>query len=443
MTSTEKLAEQITTLRYEDLDAAVADKLKTCLLYGLSMAAAGTTRIDAAEPLESVFASTGKAQTLISGKLCSAPDAVFLNAHLMCARGQNDTFSKAFAHPGCVIIPAILAVAQECGASGQEVLTAMAAGYETLARCSVDIAPAVVERQFRASSVFGVLGVAAATSKLLGLNQDQTAHAIGLATQFAGGTMQCWTEGTPEWRIQIAHCSRSGVLAALLAKSGQTAARESLEGAQGFYSAFSGTNFTPKEEWLWETPNVVFKPMPGCLINQPATYLLMKLQRRHALKSSDVRRVQVALSRRNAAYPGIASYGPFPTATGAIMSCPFMVETMLRNGMIKATDFHSEYAASPIHASSRRVTVTESDELSDWGCRLVVELQDGTVLTDEMLDLTQFCFDWEECNQLLLHVAEEWPLENAANRFQELSSSIAQFEGAPSVQELMKALTAS
>lgn len=442
-TATGRLARDICRLELDQLDPLIISTLKTCLLYGLTMAAAGAQHTHEAEPLERLFGQSGTAQALLSGHSFQAMDAAFLNAQLMCARGQNDTFSEAFSHPGCVIIPALLAVAQDYGSSGKELLVAMTAGYETLARCAVDTAPAAVARHFRASPVFGVIAVAAATCRLLRLDAERTAHALGLATQFAGGTMQCWTEGTPEWRIQIGQTSRAGVFSALLAMSGQKAASQSLEGPQGFYAAFCGTARAPKEQWLWHTPKVVFKPMPGCLINQPAVYLLMQIQRIHAIRSSDIARVKVELSPRNAGYPGIANYGPFDTPAGAIMSCPFMIEVMLRQGAIQTADFRTGHDNPDINASSRRVHVSSSPEVTDWGCRLTLETHDGRTLTQQMQDLETFCFSWAECDALLEQVAKEWPLENAAKRYQQLRKQVSHLEGAATVNPLIAPLVAS
>lgn len=439
MTYTEILARQIVTLAYDDIPAPVIDKLQTCLLYGLSMAAAGGGAATETA-LAGVLSAPGAAGVLVSAHRRSAPDAAFLNAHLMCARGQNDTFAQAFAHPGCVVIPAVMALAQERQLSGKAVLTALAAGYETLARCAIDAAPAAVERRFRASSVFGGLAVAAAASRVLGLDAKRTAHALGLVTQFASGTMQCWAEGTPEWRVQIGHTSRSGVLAALLAEAGQTAASRALEGDSGFYAAFCGAPFILPADWLWATPEVVFKPLPGCLINQPPVYLLMSLMRDHEFSGANVRSVRVELSARNAAYPGVANYGPFPASAGAIMSCPFMIETLLRTGHLGMDDFLSDYGPSPTHAASRRVQVEAAPAIHDWGCKLIVVLDDGRILTDEMHDMSRFSFGWDECARILQSTTREWSLPEATRRYEQLADQIKDLHTAAGVAPLMETL---
>lgn len=443
MTLTENLAHQITALAYGDIPSEVVEKLKTCLLYGLSMAAGGANGENTETGLQNVLASPGSARVLLSAESRAPADAAFLNAHLMCARGQNDTFAAAFAHPGCVVIPAVLALAQERRVAGAEVLAALAVGYETLARCASDIAPAAVARHFRASSVFGAIAAAAAASRVIGLNAAQTAHALGLATQFASGTMQCWAEGTPEWRIQIGQTSRSGVFAALLAESGQTAAGRALEGADGFYAAFCGTAFEMPDHWLWATPSVVFKPLPGCLINQPPVYLLMSLMREYGFEGQAVLHVRVELSERNAAYPGIVNYGPFATSAGAIMSCPFMIEILLRSGHITLGDFAEHYGLSPVHAASKRIQVVAASEVVDWGCRLTVTLADGRTLSDEMRDMSRFAFAWDECSRILEHTTREWPMAGATERYRTLSTQVRRLETATRVDHLLEALTMS
>src|SRR5207302_10021462 len=89
-------------------------------------------------------------------------------------------------HPGVLIVPAGLATAEGEGRTGRELLAALAAGYEVQCRCARDFIPSTPSRGFRASPVYGILGCAATTAKLLGLDAARTAGAIALAVSFAG-----------------------------------------------------------------------------------------------------------------------------------------------------------------------------------------------------------------------------------------------------------------
>ena len=75
-------------------------------------------------------------------------------------------------HPGVLMVPAGLATAEGEGRTGRELLTALAAGYEVQCRCARDFIPSTPAHGFRASPVYGILGCAATTAKLMGLDAD-------------------------------------------------------------------------------------------------------------------------------------------------------------------------------------------------------------------------------------------------------------------------------
>src|SRR5437867_12014299 len=89
-------------------------------------------------------------------------------------------------HPGVLIVPAGLAPAEGQGRTGRELLTALVAGYEVQCRVARDFIPSTPAHGFRASPVYGILGAAATTARLLGLDAAATTHAIALAASFAG-----------------------------------------------------------------------------------------------------------------------------------------------------------------------------------------------------------------------------------------------------------------
>ncbi|WP_423459450.1 MmgE/PrpD family protein [Ottowia sp. VDI28] len=443
MTYLEKIAERAASMHLGSIPDAVQDKLKASLLYTLVMALTGHDPADHFwAGLLRAHPSAPQSTLLVDGRPFSMADAAFLNAALACVRGQNDTFTEAVAHPGCVAIPAVLAVAQHRGATGAQVLEALAAGYETLASIAAPISSAVVSRGFRATSVFGVFVSAAAVARLLQLDVRQTAHALAIATQQAAGTMQCWEEGTPEWRIQVGQASRAGVFAALAAAEGCTASKHALEGRSGFYRCFAGMVPEALETSAWRSLDLVFKPYPGCLINQGPLHLLQTLMRREHLAGSDIRSVIVHLPPQNANYPGVASHGPFPDRTGAVMSAPFMLEMLLRNGTLRHHDFDRHYGPDPLHAASGRIMVREEAALPTWGNRLVLEANDGRLWEGRHDDQSCFAFGWDEVTALLDLVVGEWPFADSMHRYSELRHRIAGIAAEPDVRRLMTLCTA-
>jgi 2-methylcitrate dehydratase PrpD len=95
-------------------------------------------------------------------------------------------------------------------------LTALAAGYEVEARIAGDFIPSTQARGFRSSPVYGTLGAAVTTGKLLGLSEDQMVTALALACTFTSGTGEGPRSGGREMMFHEPQATRSGILAALL-----------------------------------------------------------------------------------------------------------------------------------------------------------------------------------------------------------------------------------
>lgn len=435
-----RIADRFAHLQLAHVPPAVVAKVKASLLYTLSMGMAGWSADDAFwQALAGGFPQVRQASTLVTGQPLAAADAAFVNAALMCVRGQNDTYQEAFAHPGCVAVPAVLAVAEQTGANGHDVLAGLVAGYETLYALAAPVAAEVVEGGFRATSVFGVFPSAMSVARVLGLDAAQAGHALSIASQFASGTMQVWEEGTPDWRLQVAHASRSGLVAARLAERGLTGAAQALEGKSGFYQCFARR--IPEADLAgWHSEKVVYKPFPGCLINQGPLHVLRALLREHGVAQHNVRRVDVVLSPRNANYPGIRTRGPFADRTGAVMSAPFMLEVMLQEGTLRQSDF-DRYASGPLHAASERIQVEEDASLPTWGCRVTLHTEDGRALTGSIDDQSCFAYGWDGVTAVLDGIAGEWPAPDAAARYAALRDAVWALDSAPDVHALMRLCT--
>ena len=226
-------------LRYDDLPAAVQEKLRCSLLHDITCAMAAHSE---GPPLWQLVRGRGPAEaTLLSeGGRVDAEHAAFVNAALMHARAQDDTHFAAKTHVGSAVVPAALALAEREGATGAEFVAAVAVGCEVAAAVGERLAAATTARGFRASPVFGTLGAAAASASLRGLDADGAANAIAMASSFSGGLNQTWIDGSSEYRFELGMAARNGVLASQLAEAGFRGAEHWYEGDAGFARAFAG-----------------------------------------------------------------------------------------------------------------------------------------------------------------------------------------------------------
>ncbi|WP_179283201.1 MmgE/PrpD family protein [Bordetella genomosp. 9] len=420
-----RLARFVLHMDASSLPDDVVDKLEALLLYALSVAMADHGEGDvlqAAMPV--VHNAPGPAGLVNSSQTRSAADAAAINAALMFARNQVDTHEDICGHIGCVVIPAVLALAQARAASADTVVAALAAAYEVPPRLGHGAIASAIKRGLRGTSVFGVFGAAASAARVIGLDERKTAIALALAANYASGVTQCFIDGTPEAPLHNAHASRAGVVAALLAEQGVQAAPNSIEGRAGFFRAVSDT--VPELDFSgWSIRQVTVKPVPGCVINQQPVRVATKLMAREGLSSEDVIGVTVALHPGDAAYPGIDRYGPFPTRQGACMSTAFMIEAVVQRGRLTFSDFFTLHGPGPIHEQSRRVQAVADPGITEhFACRVEMQLRDGRKVQAEALDASGMNLDHAEIIQLCEALSGEWPCHSPATAFAGLHHAV-------------------
>ena len=169
------LARYVQALDYDTLPVQVVDKIKASLLHGLIIAILGEGTHHGQSAIALAKAEEAKPdgpRILVDGGRVTRSGAVFANSKLMHATNQSDSY-RMLIHPGPCVIPAALAAAEMDGTSGRDFLTALVAGYEVETRIAGDFIPSTQARGFRSSAVYGTLGAAVATGKILGLNEDR------------------------------------------------------------------------------------------------------------------------------------------------------------------------------------------------------------------------------------------------------------------------------
>lgn len=189
-----ELAGWVSQLSYEQLPNQTVDTVRKCLLDAIGCGIYGRDR----ESSEIISKWVREGSCLPSGyrgatgwgdeRASFRPhDAALVNGVAVHAL-ELDDFHNAKLHPGAAIIPAAMAVAEHVGASGKQLLTAIAAGYEVMIRSSKALNPTAARlRGWHLTGVCGPLGAAAASASLIGLDQTRTAWALGLAgTQGSG-----------------------------------------------------------------------------------------------------------------------------------------------------------------------------------------------------------------------------------------------------------------
>jgi 2-methylcitrate dehydratase PrpD len=239
------LAKFASDLHYEDIPADVREKAKIYILDSLGCCIGGYLT-QPGKIVAELFTSMGgvsESRILATGKKIPCLHAVYVNSYLSNALDFDDTFST-FAHPGGMIIPPALAVAEKVGGiTGRDYVAAVVAGYEVSLRVGMATAPSPERyKQAWGISTHQVFGSATVAAKLLSLDSDATAVSYGFAGNSApvphsrklGAEVDerpfSWLKNNFGW------ASMGGVLAAFLTEKGFIGPCKILDGERGFWT---------------------------------------------------------------------------------------------------------------------------------------------------------------------------------------------------------------
>jgi len=299
---TADLGRFVSGLKYSDLPAEVVAQIKMAFTDCICCTIAGA-RDPAPQLLKTMLAPTGDEATLLVGTgRASALDAAWINGTAAHALDYDDVTQRG-GHPSAYLMPAILAEAEVLGSSGEEMIAAYAAGYETFADLVRRDANEHHEKGWHPTGIFGPIGAAAACASLRRLDADKATIAIALSTSRSSGLISNF--GTMTKPFHAGSGAHSGVAAARLAELGFTAAKDAIE--HGFLNAVSLAGRvdldTPTKvgtEWqICGANRLGIKKYPLCYCTHRAVDGMLGLARKHSIDPQGIEKITVSMSPRN------------------------------------------------------------------------------------------------------------------------------------------------
>lgn len=245
----------------------------------------------------------GASSLLLSEASAPAPEAALINGVAAHALDYDDVALRG--HPSTVIVPAILAEADEQGSSGADCLRAFIAGYEVWAEIALRDPDQHHMKGWHPTGIFGAPAAAAACAVLLKLDAETTAHALALAVSGSAGLMANF--GSMTKPFHAGQSARAGLLAARLAKAGFTASLDAFEHPQGYLNAMSPAGKVDRTspvkagtEWRILEYKLNIKKYPICYgTHRAIDGMLDLLEANPGVKGDDVAKVTVLTSRRS------------------------------------------------------------------------------------------------------------------------------------------------
>ena len=275
--------DKFANMTYSDLPDHVVQVANQCILDWFGCALAGSNE-PLSEILRGQFGHRAGVCTVIGSDLkLEAPTAALLNGASGHALDYDDTGSSVGCHSTAPVLPAVLAVAEEIGATGREMITAFVVGVEIEGRINHAMGRDHYPRGWHTTATYGTFGATAAVAHLLKLSKDQYGVAMGLAASHASGVKANF--GTMTKPYHPGRSAENGINSARLAAAGFTANPDAVLGNQGFVQAASNAReATDTAERLaaiaddWMILGTLFKYHAACHLTHSAIESVLKLR---------------------------------------------------------------------------------------------------------------------------------------------------------------------
>jgi 2-methylcitrate dehydratase PrpD len=301
MTTAEALASYCASLATESLPETVTETARSLLLDALGGALRAhnvSSSVVTERALESLApGGNGGCTVWATGERRAAEHATLLNGTHVHTLEVDDTHREAVVHPGSVIFPTALAVAERRDADGKTFLRGVVAGYEVAIRLGLGLPTHRVHSSwgFHGTPTCGVFGATAAGAVVRGLDEARIRNAFGVNVSQASGTLQWASNGGWNKRIHPGLAAREALVSVELAANEFHAASKPIEGGFGFLNAYGDDpEFAAVGDGLGESyaiRDVGVKPYACCRYNHTPINVTLEVVRDHDVDPDEVRHI--------------------------------------------------------------------------------------------------------------------------------------------------------
>ncbi len=400
---TEKLARFAVETPSERISEAAMQSAKLRFLDTIGISIAGAnhpsmlTSLNVARrlggrPVASVIGHKEKTSSALAGYLNGVA------AHAL----EYDDYTKSVTHVSVCMVPGALALAEELGVSGRQMLEAFVIGFQVESHIGKGLRPWLLDRGWHPNGILGAMGIAAAGARMMGFDHMKTRMAFGLAASQGSGVRK--NVGSMGKAFHIGHGVRCGVFAVLLAAENFKVDPNIIEGRDdgieghdqwGMADTFNGLGNWSLEkmekglgtEWELANNTTIVRLHPGSTAPGASIDGMIDLARKHDLKAEDIEEIHLEVT------PQCLTIAPYTTADDshkARFCLTYDMAVALIDRVAGIAQYTDERVRKPdVQALMKKVKVTVPDDFKhhkgqwgeggvNWGeMRLAVTLRDG------------------------------------------------------------------
>lgn len=386
----QKLVNFVVDCDFDDLPPALVDKAKRHILdtFGATLAGADSEIFRSAQNFCDRYETPGEVVLWGTAARVTPRNAALLNGIAAHALELDD--AGGCDHSGAVVLPAVMAALPlvQGQVSGKDLLLAVVIGYE-IGRRVLEACGSYSAHNgagWHSTATCGVFGAAAACSRLLGLNREQTMSALGIAGSFSGGLWAFIHDGSQTKKLHTGRAAEGGLLAALFAQQGITGPSRLFDDVWGgFLKTMAGEEAVPEalDETLgqiWKLARCSIKPYASCRGTHAAVDAVGLLMEQLQVDAGDVATVEVELCPF---LQDMCGHTNIESMAGAQMSLPYALAARLAFGHVGLDAYDDSCRRAPEIAEwFERIFLKVDPSLSkDGEPRVTVITRDGRKAT--------------------------------------------------------------
>jgi 2-methylcitrate dehydratase PrpD len=347
---TRSIAKYVAATEFEDLPQEAIAKAKLHILdaIGIMLCAYGTGHrlIKGLMELAAESGGNDQATVLGEGRKVGCLDAAMVNSVMANFLDSSDGHFLG-GHINDRLVPVALAAAERVGASGRDLLTAITLGYEIYIHLASTLFGKVEPAMERPPHfvMLGTLSGIVPAGKLLGLDEEQLAGAMGLAASTQLGGTQYVLSGGHEKDLCPGHEIRRALFSTLVAEKGILGSTDILEGERGIFKTIGvQPQVIPELGMEYRITECYIKPYPACRYLHASIEAALNLVREHGISASEVEKAIVTTNTSSARR---VSY-EIKSHVNAIFSHAYQVAAVLRYGRVDLPITWEEKISDPL-----------------------------------------------------------------------------------------------
>ena len=437
------LSANIVETQFSDFDTPTIELAKNRIIDVLGCIIGGANASGNKELMDIVRQSGGRKEStiMVFGQRMPMENAAMVNA-VMARSYDFEVMAYALegkffpSHHAATTVPTALALAEAFGADGKELMTAMIVGDDVAARVQAASVGHPINLGWDGCTTLSHLAAVATSSRLLGLNIKQTKSAFGIVLGLIGGTLQCYWDGAPTFKLGQGKAATHGILAAKLAQRGWTGLDDPLFSRYGYFIVYGGGCVDPGiltrdlgEKFHGEA---YFKPYPSGMPTHAGIDAALALVNQNNIQLSEIQDVIIHVPyghMENFYYTKPFVIRDFPQGD-AFFSYIYTVATALVNKTVGLQNFTEEAILDPrVKSMIEKIKIVERPEGAELGIQVDLLLTNGRKLSEYKPEAR----DW---------AIKPTPREQIINKFlqQVAFSKIISPQKAESVLELLQDL---